>query len=33
MSPYSDAPKSMDLDKIKKEEKVVKKEKEEPKEG
>ncbi|XP_078313931.1 zinc finger RNA-binding protein-like isoform X3 [Crassostrea virginica] len=29
----SDAPKSMDLDKIKKEEKAVKKEKEEPKEG
>lgn len=29
----SDAPKSMDIDKVKKEEKGVKKEKEEPKEG
>lgn len=30
---FSDAPKSMDIDKVKKEEKGVKKEKEEPKEG
>lgn len=30
---YSDSPKSMDVDKIKKEDKGIKKEKEEPKEG